>query len=251
MTKRLLILACSARKRTTPDYLPAIDRYDGSLWRVVRRYGTEHPLFAHDLDIYALSAKYGLIPATQPIPWYEQKMTTSLALGLRPEVRETLWALFIQQSYASLCFGLSRLYRQALEGWEEVVPSSVPVTHTDGPIGMKQAQLRAWLHDDPPPKPADRPLRLPAPTHAPGKTTLCGVTLTMSREEVLANARQGIKDEPKATKRYRNWYVMVDEHPVAVKWLVSRISGLPPSRFDAGRARQVLLALGIDIERMP
>ena len=28
---RLLILACSARKRDVPKYMPAIDRYDGLL----------------------------------------------------------------------------------------------------------------------------------------------------------------------------------------------------------------------------
>lgn len=35
-SSRLVILACSARKRPDAAYLPAIERYDGPLWKTLR-----------------------------------------------------------------------------------------------------------------------------------------------------------------------------------------------------------------------
>jgi len=64
--QRLLILACSQRKRPGASSLPAIERYDGPAFRVLRRYcrlNQDNGLF-----VYVLSAEFGLIPVKQPIP---------------------------------------------------------------------------------------------------------------------------------------------------------------------------------------
>jgi len=60
--KRLLILSCSQRKRPDPGLLPAIERYDGPVFQVVRRYLREQPAGSKQLDVFILSARYGLIP---------------------------------------------------------------------------------------------------------------------------------------------------------------------------------------------
>ena len=61
----MLILACSRRKRLDEGLLPAIDRYDGSAFRVLRRFLRERPAGAPDVLI--LSAKHGLIAHDLPI----------------------------------------------------------------------------------------------------------------------------------------------------------------------------------------
>src|SRR3546814_1674129 len=38
---RLLILACSATKRSRPGWIPAVDRYDGPLWQTLRAIGPD------------------------------------------------------------------------------------------------------------------------------------------------------------------------------------------------------------------
>jgi len=57
---RLLILSCSARKRGPAEPIPALDRYDGSLWRVLRSYLHEQPIVAADMHIWrALKSRGG------------------------------------------------------------------------------------------------------------------------------------------------------------------------------------------------
>ncbi len=244
---RLLILTCSARKRGDTAPIPATERYDGPLWRVLRSYQREQPLFAHDLEISVLSAAFGLIPGTHPVPLYDQLMTAEQADTLRPQVLERFAGL-MQNEYTHLCLGLSQRYLRAMQGWETLVPAGVVVTQTDGPMGTKLAQLRAWLQGEAWEPSIDHPTRLVAAASPRGVTTVCGVPLHLSRDEVLEQARQALHTDGQNAQRYRDWYVLVDGHPVATKWLVSLISGVPTSRFDASRARQVLLALGVDVE---
>jgi hypothetical protein len=44
--RRLLILACSATKRSEPGRIHALIRYDGPSYRVVRRFLQRHPVEA-------------------------------------------------------------------------------------------------------------------------------------------------------------------------------------------------------------
>ena len=53
--KHLLVMGCSETKRT-PGLLPAIDRYDGSAYRVLRSYLRERE-WPTNLSIAVLSAK--------------------------------------------------------------------------------------------------------------------------------------------------------------------------------------------------
>jgi hypothetical protein len=61
--RRLLILACSQRKNPARGKLPAIDRYDGPAFRVLRKYSRDSA--ANLPTVLILSAKHGLIAADQ------------------------------------------------------------------------------------------------------------------------------------------------------------------------------------------
>jgi hypothetical protein len=247
MASRLLILKCSSRKRGGVELMPAIDRYDGPLWQVLRSFLREQPLFAANLDVYVLSAGFGLIPSTQLIPWYDQTMAPERADELRPAVLGRL-AELLAGEHLDLCLGLSQRYLRAMLGWEALVPPSMAVTLTDGPMGTKLGQLRAWLEGRMWTTRAIAPGRLVADEHPRGEVVVAGVMLRLSRDEVLEQARQALANDGDGARRYRDWYVVVDEQPVAPKWLVSKLSGLPTSAFDASAARRALLALGLDVE---
>lgn len=246
---RLLILKCSARKRGDDVLLPVLERYDGPLWQVLRSYIRAQPDAAADLAIYGLSAEYGLISAATPIPDYERTMAPERADELRPRVIETFGQL-MGERYDKLCLGISNRYLRAMCGWQSYLPSGLDVTITDGPMGAKLGQLRAWLEGRTWVSPAaDRPVHLIAAEAPRGKAVLAGVHIRLTRDEALVKARAALAADGAGADRYRDWYVLLDGRPVAAKWVAGVISGLPTSKFDAANARRVLLALGIDVER--
>ncbi|NTU80017.1 MAG: hypothetical protein HGA45_11535 [Chloroflexales bacterium] len=246
---RLLILKCSARKRTGETPLPVIERYDGPLWQVLRSYLREQPMFAADLVVYGLSAEYGLIPGDMPIPNYERTMAPERADALRPQVLAVFQEL-MGGSYDKLCLGISDRYLRAMEGWETYIPSGLEVTATDGAMGAKLGQLKAWLEGRAwVPPAASRPAHIAAAANPRGEAVLAGVHLRLTRDEVIAKARAALAADGAGADRYRDWYVVLDGRPVAAKWVASVISGLPTTKFDAANARRVLLALGIDVQR--
>lgn len=247
---RLLILKCSSSKRGPDELVPAIERYDGPLWQVLRAYLRKQGLWSSDLDIYGLSAEFGLIPAQRAIPLYERTMDSGRAYELNPQVLATFQTL-MERQYDQLCLGVSQRYLAALAGWEAHVPSTTVVTTTDGTAAIKLGQLRAWLHGEPWRGIAPRPPHLKAEATPRGIVRIGGVTLRMSREEAIAQARASLAEDAtqaRQANRYRYWYAMIDGQPVGVKWLASVLSGLPTTAFQAAQARQALLALGIDVE---
>lgn len=247
MTRRLLILMCSDRKVGGADPLPAVERYDGPLWQVLRVCLRAQPQLGVGLDTYVLSAAFGLIPATQAIPWYDQKMTAERAAELQPSALMG-FGMLIEKGYDQICLGLSQIYLPALDGWESLVPAGTSATLTDGPIGTKKAQLRAWLEGRGwlPSAPPDR---YEADEIPRGEVVVAGVHLQLTRDEVLERARAGLASNSRGADRFRDWFVLIDGQAVSPKWLVSLLCQRPTSAFDASAARRALLALGISVER--
>ena len=141
--QRLLILSCSQRKQASYGSLPAIDRYNGPLFFVLRRFLRECPRQARLLDVYILSAAYGLIPGNFPTALYDKKMNPSRAFELQSQV-STVFS-DIRHKYASIYFVLGKTYLKTFEGlqdWETICTASVVA---QGPIGQKQTQLKRWL----------------------------------------------------------------------------------------------------------
>jgi len=243
---RLLIISCSATKRPEPTPIPAIERYDGPLWRVLRSFQREQPIIAADINVWAISAEHGLIPASTPICLYDRRMSTERAKALHSAVLSELQSV-LGTEYTQICLAVGKDYLRALCGWEALLPQGVTVTITDGTAGVKQGQLRAWLEGRQwyPTERLTEGLR--ASETPRGTATVAGVTLRMTREEVLACARAALANGVAGAHRYRDWCVLIDGQPVAPKWLVSVLTGQPTSAFQAGAARQALLALGIDV----
>lgn len=142
--KRLLILSCSQRKSTYRDLLPAIERYNGPLFFVLRRFIRESPCQARYLDVYILSAAYGLIPGDFPTPLYDRKMDASRVMELQPQVN-TAFLDIIRNNYTSICFVLGKTYLKAFEDLQPLIPTFTESIVAYGPIGKKQAQLKKWL----------------------------------------------------------------------------------------------------------
>ncbi len=142
--RRLLILSCSQRKHTSDEPLPAIERYNGPLFFVLRRFLRECPGEARQLDVYILSAAYGLIPADFQTEFYDQKMNLSRVVKLQSHIKRT-FSDILRTNYTSICFVLGKTYLKVFEGLQDLIPTSTESVVADGPIGKKQTELKRWL----------------------------------------------------------------------------------------------------------
>ena len=84
---RLLILACYATKRDGPAYMPAIERYDGPLWQILRSVDPR----GEKAKVAFLSARLGFRAASAPIEIYDARMTPAIAAEMKAGDLGTRW----------------------------------------------------------------------------------------------------------------------------------------------------------------
>jgi hypothetical protein len=161
----LLLIACSQRKRLDPEPLPALERYDGNTYRVIRKLRREDR-WPFLVDVVILSAEFGLIDADQPIPYYERRMDQARAAELRPTVLATLQErLDGNRQYASVYVELGQDYLPAIDGIDSLC-NDTPIVYAQGRIGRRLSSLKQWLEErwrEQPTVPffvADRPMSL-------------------------------------------------------------------------------------------
>jgi uncharacterized protein DUF6884 len=245
---RLLIISCGKRKRLDPALLPALERYDGPMFRVLRRYLAMHPTTPP--DIYILSSKFGLIPADRPIPYYDQRLTPQRAAELRPSVRDMLVQILAQRVYEQILLAVGRDYAMALDGYAASISKATLVAVAHGSQGKRLAHLHDWLYG---PEEPGAPKAMRAETHRTGRhqssLRLRGVNISYTADQVLARARQALATDSHGCDRFHSWYVLLDGERVAPKWLVSQLTGHPASAFTTQEALRALTQLGIVVHR--
>lgn len=138
---RLLILSCSATKRSDPGLLPAQLRYDGPSYRLLRKALRALAEDAHP-QVAILSAEFGLIAGDTPIPWYDRRMDPVRGAALALAVQRELPAL-LADGPTDVFIHLSRDYLSALGA---VSPGPWRVSFAEGGIGERLGQLRRWLY---------------------------------------------------------------------------------------------------------
>lgn len=140
-TKRLLILSCSDTKVEGDAPMPALQRYNGPYYQILRKFFRTHP--DHNVHVLILSAKYGLLKPGTLIDTYDQLMTSDRATELAPEVsRELSWYLNLG-CYSQICVNLGANYLPAL-GYMPL-PTIIPVTFLQGGLLTRNQQLKRWL----------------------------------------------------------------------------------------------------------
>jgi uncharacterized protein DUF6884 len=240
---RVLILSCTQRKRRDSSPLPAVERYDGPTFRVLRRFQKRT---LENLDVYILSAKFGLIHHLEIIPYYDQQMTPQRARELQPQIDEALERLFRNfrgrgQAVSQLLLCMGRVYLDALNN---LLPPGMPVEQAGGSIGEKLSKLHQWLYEP------HSELQFNSRNIAPqGAARLRGIEIAMTSTEVLDIARQSLSNRPRKAVAHHSWYVSVDGERASPKWLVGLLTGLPAGAFHSDEARRVLRQLGIEVRR--
>lgn len=244
-SQHLLILSCSQRKRTAPGLLPAIDRYDGPAFQVLRRFLQKRP--SELLDIYILSAEFGLIPSDRQIPLYDRRMAPQRARDLQPRVISELQEVFSAKLYQELFIFAGRDYLPALDGCDALMPSGFTVRVASSGLGKKLSELHDWLYGKPPELPYSSS---PADIKCDKKPRIRGIEVTITPGQILNIARLGLAERNQELTNFQSWYVPVDTQQVAPKWLVNQLTGLPVRDFTTQEARRLLAQLGIEVKRV-
>lgn len=135
---RLLLISCSDTKTKTPGATPAILRYDGPKYRVLRR-ALEGGRLA-DLRIRILSGKHGWISADTPISDYDHLAGRSQILA------HCAWGR-AKSTYAAIDMA-SDIFVMAgepyVDGIRHMLTGS-PATFATGAPGQRLKRLKEWL----------------------------------------------------------------------------------------------------------
>lgn len=148
--RQLVVLGCSATKVDAAGVLPAINLYDGPVYRVLRAFLREYR-WPDPLSVAVLSAKYGLIGGLAHIATYNRRMTAHRAKVLNPTVTAALQRLGSGHGRIDLIMG--RDYRKSIS---LETPASLDLPQynfAEGPIGMKLNYLHSLLQEMPRVKP--------------------------------------------------------------------------------------------------
>jgi hypothetical protein len=234
----LVILGCSQRKKQTSRLIAAIDRYDGPVFRVLRKHtllAPEEPIHTH-----ILSGRFGLIPGMLPIPRYNYRLRPSNLDSLRLLVVNQLKQTLDNLKPDRLFVSVGRQYWPLLEEplSRDVSPGKVVVA--TGSIGGRASQLAHWLDIG---KTEIGSTKSSSLAH---EAVLLGTTVRLTSDEVLCEAQKALLSAPVAARRFETWFVVVNNERVAAKWLVSVLFDKPVARFRTADARRVLSLLGVE-----
>jgi hypothetical protein len=143
--RRLLVISCSQRKHLDPPLMPAIDRYDGPAFRVLRRFVREHP--EHAPEVWIMSAKCGLLAGGSQIPFYNQPMDAMRAKELRPLVAADFGRILSTGAWSRICLG--KQYLTAFSGGAVIIRKDTNIQYLCGGLGKRLSLLFLWLREVP------------------------------------------------------------------------------------------------------
>lgn len=135
---RALVLSCAKTKRPDPGLLPAIDRYNGPRYRMLRRHLTQT---GDQIDLWILSAELGLIPGDTSIPDYDRTLDRRRAAVLLPAVRDAAQPL-IAAHPAEVFVVAGAEY----VGLLRAAAPSLPLRVALGGMGKQLAAFKRWLN---------------------------------------------------------------------------------------------------------
>ncbi|MEZ5335950.1 MAG: peroxide stress protein YaaA [Methanolobus sp.] len=143
---KLMILPCSKRKIDNTEKIPAIDRYEGQYFRIIKKYISD---FSNNdgFDLAILSAKYGLIEPMEEIHDYDLKMNNSIASELNESVIKKLKSMNKDKQYKEVAINLGETYFKAIDGYDNIFEENAEFTIFEGKIGERQQQMKSWLED--------------------------------------------------------------------------------------------------------
>lgn len=239
---KLLLISCSKRKKGNTAPTPALSLYDGTHYRVLRKFLGACGWPA-ELKIKILSSKHGLIDATQPIARYDQRMTHLRACELHDETVNQLQRTLEKGSVKEVFISLAGPYLDAIIGWDTCASPDTNIEYASGPIGARASQLKTWLMGGRLGQHLGTQLSSDLPIVFRGKV------LSLSKIDIIRIAKENLHRDPRA-RAFHTCFVRIGNERVASKWLISLATGVPVHDFRTEDAVYLLRRFGFVVHRL-
>jgi len=144
---KLLILGPSYRRDPSPDPLPAIERYDGLFYRIVRKYVDK--LKEKDVDVIIITEDLDIVTPETKLPYKPpvgESWRSLPPIKKDPEkvelLRRRILELVERRKYEEIFIALNKHYRELLP--DLTVHTKKVIASFKG-IGPKAQALKQWL----------------------------------------------------------------------------------------------------------
>lgn len=140
--RRLVIVSASQRRVPDPESIPAIERFDGVFFRILRKYLREGKL--KGVDILVVSDRYGILQADDLVPLHHPVDKIRATEGARASNLARLKKMLRKASYSEIYVVCGRDFQAFIRGFEEFAGTAV--TYCKGPgLGGKARSLKLWI----------------------------------------------------------------------------------------------------------
>ncbi len=143
---RLMLISCSSRKSSEAGAISALERYQGTTYRVIKKAKREG-YWPENTHLFIVSAKYGLISEHYPIEFYDLKMTKNLAVERCAEISSALDKLINENIYSKIFVNMGETYMRSVQSSSELIHARRDgiVQEASGGIGNRLKQTKDWL----------------------------------------------------------------------------------------------------------
>jgi len=139
---RLLIISSSKRQKKDKSPLPALERYDGFMFRILKKLKRENKLPA-DLDIIIISSKFGLLKPEDKVPYVNHMMTFLQAREVKNKFLNEFKKLFDKKNYSEIFVNLGASYLESIKGIEKL--TNAKIIYAKGKMGQKANHMKRWI----------------------------------------------------------------------------------------------------------
>ena len=146
--KNAIIVAASARRKKEPiKSIPALDRYDGIFFRVIKKYLREGKL--KNTDIIIVSEKLGVLLQYERIPYYEPTPGKWGPIKDKEKIKESRRRNIakltkILKNYSTIYVNLGKDYLKLIEGFDGLTEGRIVFAAGKG-LGPKALHMKKWI----------------------------------------------------------------------------------------------------------
>ena len=142
---RLILLSASRRRSNNPNSIPALERYQGVYFRVLKKYLREDRL--KDTDVLIVSEKFGVLRPEDRVPYHEPfegKLGKQEVQKARQANLTKLAQTFSEKQYSEIFVVCGREFQKLIAGFQNLTNTKVVFCEGAG-LGPKAHNLKQWI----------------------------------------------------------------------------------------------------------